>query len=281
MSPPGRPKGEYRSAQREGSPVSPPGRPKGEYRSAQREGIPVGPPGRPKGEYRSAQREGIPVSQPSRHRLRLSRCARWPLVLLAASVIGQAQTPPPAAAVRTVTDTYFGTSVPDPYRYLEDMKSPDVAAWMKAQADFTRATLDRIPGRAALARRIGELGDAVPARVSGVQVNGTHYYYLKRLATENVARLYVRTGLNGKERLLVDPQAAARARGAHFAIDYYAPSFDNKYVAYGISPGGSEESVLRVIEVATGKETGEAIDRAQFGPPSWTDDNRLHLQPPA
>ncbi len=65
------------------------------------------------------------------------------------------------------------------------------------------------------------------------------------------------------------------ARGAHFAIDYYAPSFDNKYVAYGISPGGSEESVLRVIEVATGKETGEAIDRAQFGPPSWTDDNRL------
>ncbi len=62
--------------------------------------------------------------------------------------------------------------MPDPYRYLEDMKSPDVAAWMKAQADFTRATLDRIPGRAALLKRIGELGDAVPARVSGVQVNG-------------------------------------------------------------------------------------------------------------
>jgi prolyl oligopeptidase len=61
----------------------------------------------------------------------------------------------------------------------------------------------------------------------------------------------------------------------HFAIDHYAPSFDNRYVAYGISPGGSEESVLRVIEVATGKETGEAIDRAQFGPPSWTDGNQL------
>ena len=189
--------------------------------------------------------------------------------------LAQAQAPPPAAPVRTVTDTYFGTSVPDPYRYLEDMKSPDVAAWLKAQADFTRATLDRIPGRAALARRIGELGDAVPARVSGVQVNGTHYYYLKRLAAENVPRLYVRAGFAGKERLLVDPEAAKGARGTHFAIDYYAPSFDNKYVAYGISPGGSEESVLHVIEVASGKETGEAIDRAQFGPPSWTDDNRL------
>ena len=66
MSPPGRPKGEYRSAQREGTPVSPPGRPKGEYRSAQREGTPVSPPGRPKGEYRSAQREGTPVSPPGR-----------------------------------------------------------------------------------------------------------------------------------------------------------------------------------------------------------------------
>ena len=65
-SPPGRPKGEYRSAQREGTPVSPPGRPKGEYRSAQREGTPVSPPGRPKGEYRSAQREGTPVSPPGR-----------------------------------------------------------------------------------------------------------------------------------------------------------------------------------------------------------------------
>ncbi len=62
MTPKGRPKGEYRSAQREGSPVTPKGRPKGEYRSAQREGTPMTPKGRPKGEYRSAQREGSPVS---------------------------------------------------------------------------------------------------------------------------------------------------------------------------------------------------------------------------
>ena len=62
MSPHGRPKGEYRSAEREGTPVSPHGRPKGEYRSAEREGTPVSPHGRPKGEYRSAEREGTPVS---------------------------------------------------------------------------------------------------------------------------------------------------------------------------------------------------------------------------
>ena len=63
MSPTGRPKGEHRSAQHEGTPVSPTGRPKGEHRSAQREGTPVSPPGRPKGEHRSAQHEGIPVSR--------------------------------------------------------------------------------------------------------------------------------------------------------------------------------------------------------------------------
>ena len=64
---------------------------------------------------------------------------------------------PPAAPVRTVTDTHFGVPVPDPYRYLEDMKNPETIAWIKAQADFTRATLDRIPGRAALLKRIAEL----------------------------------------------------------------------------------------------------------------------------
>jgi prolyl oligopeptidase len=210
-----------------------------------------------------------------RHRPRSPRRAWWSLVVLATTVIAQAQAPPPAAPVRTVTDTYFGVAVPDPYRHLEDMKNPEVAAWMRAQADFTRAKLDRIPGRAALLERIGELGDAVPARVMSVQVNNGHYYYLKRLANQNMPKLYVRAGLTGKERLLVDPEATKGARGQHFAIDYYAPSFDNRYVAYGISPGGSEESVLRVLEVATGKEAGEAIDRAQFGPPSWTDGNQL------
>jgi prolyl oligopeptidase len=197
------------------------------------------------------------------------------LVMLTAAALGYAQTPPPAAPVRAVTDTHFGVTVTDPYRYLEDMKSTETAAWIKAQADFARAALDRIPGREALLRRIAELGDAVPARVSSVQVNNGSYYYFKRLAKENIGKLYVRDGLAGKERLLVDPEAVKGARGQRFSIDYFAPSPDNKYVAYGISPGGSEESVLHVVEVASGRETGEAIDRAQFGPPSWTDDNRL------
>ena len=110
-----------------------------------------------------------------RHWLRLGHHAAWPLFTVAVAALAQAQAPPPAAPVRTVTDTYFGVPVPDPYRYLEDMKNPETMAWIKAQAAYTRATLDRIPGRAALLKRIAELGDAVPARVSSVQVNTGHY----------------------------------------------------------------------------------------------------------
>jgi prolyl oligopeptidase len=207
--------------------------------------------------------------------LRLLRRTGEVLALAAIAASALAQSRPPLAPVRDVTDTYFGVSVPDPYRYMEDLKNPEAAAWMKAQADHARKTLDRIPGRAALLKRIAELGDAAPARVSGVQFNNGSYYYLKRLADENIPKLYVRTGLTGKERLLVDPEATKTKAGEHYAIDYFSPSYDNRYLAYGISPGGSEESVLHVIDVASGKQTGDVIDRVQFGPPAWDDANRL------
>jgi prolyl oligopeptidase len=203
------------------------------------------------------------------------RTAVVALALSAFAPAALAQSGPPAAPVRDVVDTYFGVSVHDPYRYMEDLKRPEVAKWVKAQAEYTRRTLDRIPGRAALLKQIGELGDAAPARVTGVQFNNGAYYYLKRRSNQNIPRLYVRVGLAGKERLLVDPEAITTKAGGHYAIDYFSPSYDNRYLAYGVSPGGSEESVLHVIEVATGKETGDVIDRAQFGSPAWDDTNRL------
>src|SRR5258707_11022931 len=107
---------------------------------------------------------------------------------------------------------------------MEDLKNTEVAAWMKAQADYARKSLDRIPGRAALLKRITELGDAAPARVTGVQFNNGSYYYLKRLSNQNIPKLYVRVGLTGKERLLVDPEATKSKGSEHYAIDYFAPS---------------------------------------------------------
>ena len=195
------------------------------------------------------------------------------LALLAATTA--AAVAQPAAPVKDVTDTYFGTKVADPYRYFEDLKDPTVAALMKAQAEYTRATLDRLPLRETLLKEITTYGDANVARVFGVQVNGDAIYFYKRLPDENIPKLYLREGVNGKDRLLVDPDVASGSKDAHAAIDWFAPSLDNKYLAYGLSLGGSEESVLHVKEVATGRETGEAIQGARFGPPSWTHDHRL------
>jgi prolyl oligopeptidase len=186
-----------------------------------------------------------------------------------------AQATPPVAPVKPVTDTYFGTAVTDPYRYMEDMKDPEVVGWMKAQADYTRGTLARVPQRDAILKEVTNFGDAAAARVSSVQVTGDSVYYLKRKADENIPKLYVRQAFAGKERLLVDPDRMPAPEGKHYAIDYFAASPDNKHLAYGISIGGSEESVLHVLDVATGKETGDVIDRANFGSPSWLADGRL------
>ena len=193
--------------------------------------------------------------------------------LATTSTIGQ--TRPAAPPVRNVTDTYFGVAVPDPYRYFENLKDPEVAAWMKAEAAYTAAVLRRIPGRAALFNEIETRGNAASARVSQVQVVGSKVYYEKRLATGNLFKLYVRDGFKGRERLLFDPEAVKSTNGEHYALDYYAPSPDNRFVAFGVSPAGSEESVLKVLDVATGKETGDVIDRANFASPSWLPDGRL------
>ena len=82
----------------------------------------------------------------------------------------------------------------------------------------------------------------------------------------------MRDKLGAAERLLLDPEKLTTADGRHFSIDYFQPSLDGKYVAYGISPGGSENSVLHVLESATGKVLSDTIDRAQFGQPSWLPD---------
>ena len=186
-----------------------------------------------------------------------------------------AQPAPPVAPMKPVMDTYFGVSVTDPYRYMENMKDSEVAAWIKAQADYTHSVLSKIPGRAELYKEVEVRGNAASARVYDVQVVGTKVYYQKRRADENIGKLYVRDGFGGAERLLVDPETVKSADGKHSAIDWFVPSPDNTYLGYGMSPGGSEESVLHIIEVATGKPTGDVIDRANFGNPSWIDGNRF------
>ena len=183
--------------------------------------------------------------------------------------------PPPKATVHEVTDTYFGTKIADPYRWMEDAKSREAVEWMKAQAGYTRAYLDRLPIRAQLLKRFEELSET-GVRVSGVQRAGNSYFYYRLAPGENDRRLYVREGFKGAERLLIDPDKLS-SPGKRYSIDSYNPSFDGKYVSYTISVGGSEQGEMRVIEVATGKDMGERIDRARFGAGAWLPDNHSFL----
>lgn len=157
--------------------------------------------------------------------------------------------PPPVTPVRPVTDTYFGSDVVDNYRYLENLDDPQVQTWMKAQADYTRATLDRLPGREFLLQRIHILNNTDLSRRAFAR-RGQRYFYETVEPGAPLPKLYYRDGLNGEEHLLLDPASLGVGAPTHFALDFYSPSWDGRFVAYGVSAGGSENSVLRVLEVA-------------------------------
>ncbi|HET9183672.1 MAG TPA: prolyl oligopeptidase family serine peptidase [Candidatus Angelobacter sp.] len=189
----------------------------------------------------------------------------------------------PVAPVRAVTTDYFGTKVVDAYRYMEDTTRPEVQKWMKAQNDYTRAVLAGIPGRARLLARIQELDQSVPD-VSTQRLPGGLYLIMKRNSNENVAKLYVRRGLSGKDRVLIDPEKVQltppnRGKGSN-AILYCSPSQDGKYVAVGIAPGGSEhDTEMHVFETATGHETGDVILHAwaAASDPKWLPRNKSFI----
>lgn len=178
---------------------------------------------------------------------------------------------PPVALVRPVTDDYFGTKVVDDYRYMEDLKDADVQKWMKAQADYTRKTMDGLPGRAALLARIKDVMSLRPAAVSDAQIVARHFYTLRTPAGAQIAKLYVRDGLESADRLLIDPEKSPEPGGSHASISFYAPSPDNRYVAYGLLSGGSASAVLHVFDTVGGKDAGEIMDGARFAHPSWRD----------
>jgi prolyl oligopeptidase len=179
------------------------------------------------------------------------------------------------APARPVTDVYFGIKVVDPYRYLENLSDPLVQRWFKSQADWARASLDRIPGRDAIFAEIKKYVDAVPASVGDVSLTpGNKYFYMKTLSGQNLGKLYIRRGLDGKEKLLVDTDQFTGPHGEPAAINSYAPSPDGRYVAYVISRGGAEIGVLRIREVATGKDTGEEIDRVWDPGVAWRPDGK-------
>ncbi|HWT05343.1 MAG TPA: hypothetical protein VN224_06260, partial [Xanthomonadales bacterium] len=202
--------------------------------------------------------------------MRTNVCAFAAAAALGCTTVAFAALPPPPDAKRIpVTDTYFGTTVVDPYRWMED-KGPDLLAYLKSDNDRTRAILDSIPGRVTLASRLAALSETSNVS-SGVVARHGAYFYEKLPPGANSVKLYVRSGIGGAERALVDPD---KLSGPRQAISFFSPSNDGTHVAYGLSSGGSENAVLRVVDVATGTTLPDTADRADFGVTSWTDDGK-------
>jgi len=167
-----------------------------------------------------------------------------------------------------VTDTYFGTTVVDPYRWMENLKSPEVQSWMKAQNDYTRDYLSHLPGRDALIKRVLALDNA-STRVGGLSFFGGRYFYFKVTPKDQTPKLYARDGLTGEERLLADPQIIGGDKTKRFTITDFYPTSDGKLVGVEVAAGGSEEGVLRVIDAANGHVLPDLIDRVWGASASW------------
>ena len=193
-------------------------------------------------------------------------------VSLFAAFAVQAKGPYPETPSKPVTDIYHGTAVVDPYRWMEDQQSPAMQAWMRAQADYAAAVLAQLPGRAALRARLGQLSDAGES-TGAYQVVGDQLFYFRRKPGQNQSSLWVRQGLEGAERELLNPTAIPGEPGRH-AIDWHSISPDGKRIALGLSKGGSENSVLRVLDTATGRFLTDTIDRAGLneGGMAWLPD---------
>lgn len=197
-------------------------------------------------------------------------------LLSAVSVCSAAPVPTqPVAPVREVSQTLHGVVVKDPYRYLEQVRTPESQAWYQAQGDYARAALDKIALRDGLERRITELtsaaGDAI---YSIVRMPNDKVFYLKRPKGERQFKLAMRVGLHGAERILVDPEVDAKRTGVPHAINYFRPSWDGKYVAYGLSAGGSEDASLHILDVAEAKDLGQTFPRVHEGLVGWLPDSR-------
>lgn len=178
---------------------------------------------------------------------------------------------PPVARIQPVRETFFGRTVIDPYRWMEDPKDRDWEPFMRGQDAYARQVLNRIPGRDALRQRVGELSGGA-AVAHGVQAAGGRVFYETRPLGADNFKLAYREGAEGTEQLLIDPTTMRGDGGVHISLDWWAISPDGKRVAYGLSPAGSENSVLHVMEVDTRSVLPERIAGTQYASVSWLPD---------
>ena len=169
-------------------------------------------------------------------------------------------------------DDYFGTKVSDPYRWLEDDKSPETAAWVAAENKITQDYLSKIPFREQVRKRLEEMWNY--PKYSSPFKEGEYYYYYKNDGLQNQSILYRQPGLNGTPEIFIDPNKMSKDGTAAVST----PSFtkNKKYAAYMIAQAGSDWQEAYVMDVATKKVLDDKIQWIKFSGLSWKGDDGFY-----
>ncbi|HEY8505718.1 MAG TPA: alpha/beta fold hydrolase [Gemmataceae bacterium] len=185
--------------------------------------------------------------------------------LLALLAAGAALADPPLTEKRPVEDVYHGTTVTDPYRWLEDGSSKEVQDWTRAQNAHARRYLDKLPGADKLRARLKEILAAETVSHGAIAVRGGRLFAVKWQPPREQPFLVVMPSFDqpDKARVILDP-GKIDAKGTT-AIDWYVPSPDGKLVAVSLSKGGSESGDVHVYETDTGKQVFEVVPRVNGG----------------
>ncbi len=179
---------------------------------------------------------------------------------------------PPVARTVDVVDKEHGLTLPDPYRWMEGVGNAEFSTWLLAQGQFAATELARPKGRDTLFARLRELGLGVSA-VFNVQRGGKRLFHNTFPANAQLAKLAVREP-DGTTRVLIDPEKLGTA-DVHVSLNAWSASPDGAHVAYTISRGGGERGELHVMDVATGKDLPEVIDRIWGeGAGAWLPDGK-------
>jgi len=214
--------------------------------------------------------------------------AAMPLIatlLMAISACRQSSLPKvsyPETSKDDIVDDYFGTKVPAPYRWMEDLDSKKVTDWVAAEDKVTFDYLAKLPLRERLRKRITELWD-YPKASSPVREGG-RYFYSRNSGLQRQWPVYMRTSLTAAATLVLDPNVLSPDGSVSLAD--WAPSHDGRLLAYGLSEGGADWNTLHVRDVASGKDLPDEVRWVRFSATSWTNDNKgffysRYPEPPA
>lgn len=167
-------------------------------------------------------------------------------------------------------DDYHGTTVADPYRWLEDPDSPDSQAWIKAQNQLTMGYLAEIPERQRLRDRITELWNY--EKLGTPFKRGDRYFYFKNDGLQNQSVLYTLPALDAKPRILLDPNTLSE--DGTVALSGLSISDDGQYLAYGLSTSGSDWQEWSIRDIETGRDLSDRLQWIKFSGASWTADSQ-------